>query len=137
MTIPIIQKDCKTLSVTCGDSSPKGRAKGLAPLYIVCWHEKWSVSVLIRSIDCFMNTHLRLLRFFVPRKNPCGEAALHGAKLYFIFHAPKGALNLKKALQMKCFFHGAPSRIWFSASVLFASCAPRGVAHPCASNRGG
>ena len=28
MTIPIIQKDCKALSVTCGDSSPKGRAKG-------------------------------------------------------------------------------------------------------------
>ena len=74
----------KTLSVTCGDSSPKGRAKGLAPLYIVCWHE----TVSIRSIDCFMNTHLRLLRFFVPRKNPCGEAALHGAKLCFIFHAP-------------------------------------------------
>ena len=23
------QKGCKTLSVTCGDSSPKGRAKGL------------------------------------------------------------------------------------------------------------
>ena len=29
MTIPIIQKDYKTLSVTYGDSSPKGRAKGL------------------------------------------------------------------------------------------------------------
>ena len=29
MTIPIIQKDCKALSVTCGDSSPKGRAKRL------------------------------------------------------------------------------------------------------------
>ena len=28
MTIPIIQKDYKTLSVTYGDSSPKGRAKG-------------------------------------------------------------------------------------------------------------
>ena len=25
----IIQKDSKALSVTCGDSSPKGRAKGL------------------------------------------------------------------------------------------------------------
>ena len=23
---------CKTLSVTCGDSSPKGRAKGLYPI---------------------------------------------------------------------------------------------------------
>ena len=29
MTILIIQKDSKALSVTCGDSSPKGRAKGL------------------------------------------------------------------------------------------------------------
>ena len=27
MTIPIIQKDSKALSVTCGDSSPKGRGK--------------------------------------------------------------------------------------------------------------
>ena len=28
-----IEKGCKTLSVTCGDSSPKGRAKGLHPLH--------------------------------------------------------------------------------------------------------
>ena len=34
----------KALSVTCGDSSPKG-AQG-----IVYWHKKWSVSVSIRSI---------------------------------------------------------------------------------------
>ena len=27
-----IEKGCKTLSVTCGDSSPKGRAKGLHPV---------------------------------------------------------------------------------------------------------
>lgn len=26
------EKGCKTLSVTCGDSSPKGRAKGLRPI---------------------------------------------------------------------------------------------------------
>ena len=26
------EKGCKTLSVTCGDSSPKGRAKGLHPI---------------------------------------------------------------------------------------------------------
>ena len=26
------KKDCKALSVTCGDSSPKGRAKGLYPV---------------------------------------------------------------------------------------------------------
>ena len=47
----------KTLSVTCGDSSPKGRAKGLLPVkkWIV---KKWIVSVSVRSIDCFMNTHL-------------------------------------------------------------------------------
>ena len=25
-------ENCKTLSVTCGDSSPKGRAKGLHPV---------------------------------------------------------------------------------------------------------
>ena len=53
----------KTLSVTCGDSSPKGRAKGLRPLHSML-HEKWSVSVSIRSIDCFMNTHLRPSKFF-------------------------------------------------------------------------
>ena len=28
-----IEKGCKTLSVTCGDSSPKGRVKGLHPLH--------------------------------------------------------------------------------------------------------
>ena len=29
----IMQEGCKALSVTCGDSSPKGRAKGLYPLH--------------------------------------------------------------------------------------------------------
>ena len=42
---------CNTLSVTFGDSSPKGGAKGSVPRYIACWHEKWSVSVSIRSIQ--------------------------------------------------------------------------------------
>ena len=28
-----MQEDCKALSVTCGDSSHKGRAKGLYPLH--------------------------------------------------------------------------------------------------------
>ena len=37
MTIPKDgQKSGKALSVTAGDSSPKGRAKGL-PRYIACW----------------------------------------------------------------------------------------------------
>ena len=44
---------CKALSVTYGDSSPKGRAKGVYAF----WREKWSVSVPIRSIRCFMTAH--------------------------------------------------------------------------------
>ena len=30
---------CNTLSVTFGDSSPRGSAKGSVPRYIACWHE--------------------------------------------------------------------------------------------------
>ena len=44
-------------------------SRGAAPRYIVCWHEKWSASVSIRSIDCFMNTHLNsgdFLYQFIP-----------------------------------------------------------------------
>ena len=41
-----------TLSVTFGDSSPRGRAKGMYPTT----YEKWSVSVSIRSINCFTTT---------------------------------------------------------------------------------
>ena len=48
------KQGCKTLSVTCGDSSPKGRAKGLYPRQI---YEKWSVSAPIRSIHYFTITH--------------------------------------------------------------------------------
>ena len=33
---------------------PKGEPRGCT-LYTVCWHEKWSVSVSIRSIGCFMS----------------------------------------------------------------------------------
>ena len=42
---------CKALSVTFGDSSPRGRAK---ELYLIAYqHEKWSVSASMRSICCF------------------------------------------------------------------------------------
>ena len=44
---------CNTLSVTFGDSSPGGRAKGMYPTT----YEKWSVSVSIRSIHYFTTTH--------------------------------------------------------------------------------
>ena len=43
---------CNTLSVTFGDSSPGGRAKGMYPTT----YEKWSVSVSIRSIHYFTTT---------------------------------------------------------------------------------
>lgn len=42
-----------TLSVTFGDSSPKGRAKRVYPVI----YEKWSVSVPIRSIHYFTAIH--------------------------------------------------------------------------------
>ena len=42
---------------------PKGEPRGLHP-DIVCLHEKWSASGSIRSIDCFMNTHLKQDAFF-------------------------------------------------------------------------
>ena len=67
----------KALSVTCGDSSPKGRAKG-----IVYWHKKWSVSVSIRSIP-FTATPLNACRrksdgrktvsVPAPLASPCGR----------------------------------------------------------------
>ena len=44
-----------TLSVTFGDSSPKGRAKGA--VLIACLHGKWSVSAPIRSISRLTTTH--------------------------------------------------------------------------------
>ena len=43
---------CNTLSVTFGDSSPRGRAKGMYPTT----YEKWSVSFPIRSIHYFTTT---------------------------------------------------------------------------------
>ena len=48
----------KTLSVTCGDSSPKGRAK--ASCSRRNGHEKWSASVLMRSINCYTDTALKV-----------------------------------------------------------------------------
>ena len=42
-----------TLSVTFGDSSPKGGAKGACPVI----YEKWRVSIPIRSIHCFPTTY--------------------------------------------------------------------------------
>ena len=60
---------CKTLSVTYGDSSPKGQAKGVYAF----WREKWSVSVPIRSIRCFMTAHQSggaiLFKNFFEREN--------------------------------------------------------------------
>ena len=44
---------CHTLSVTFGDSSPRGGAKGACPVI----YEKWSVSIPIRSINCFPTTY--------------------------------------------------------------------------------
>ena len=51
---------CNALSVTFGDSSPRGRAKGVCPVI----YEKWSVSVPIHSIHCFMTTHQKRVLFF-------------------------------------------------------------------------
>ena len=59
MTISF-ENGCTALSVTCGDSSPKGRAGELDPVTSVTSYvgmKKWSVSVLIRSIDCFVSPH--------------------------------------------------------------------------------
>ena len=56
----------KALSVTYGDSSPKGQAKGVYAF----WREKWSVSVPIRSIRCFMTARqicAAFLFFFIQR----------------------------------------------------------------------
>ena len=57
LTLPF-KIGCKTLSVTCGDSSPKGRAK--ASCNRMNGHEKWSASVSMRSINCYTDTRLNL-----------------------------------------------------------------------------
>ena len=56
---------CKALSVTYGDSSPKGQAKGVYAF----WRKKWSVSVPIRSIRCFTTAQqiCAVLLFFIQR----------------------------------------------------------------------
>ena len=46
-------------SLTCGDSSPRGRAKGLYPTLRSILARKWSVSLPTRSIHCFTATHQR------------------------------------------------------------------------------
>ena len=52
----------KALSVTFGDSSPRGRAKGNARNCAIC-HKKRSVSEPIRSVDCLINAyHCCLIR---------------------------------------------------------------------------
>ena len=48
---------CKTLSVTYGDSSPKGRAKRGVPRYIERVDTKMERITPIRSIRCFTTTH--------------------------------------------------------------------------------
>ena len=49
-------------AVACGDSSPRERAKQ---------HEKWSVSVPIRSINCFTAIH-QIGTQFSQLQLPCG-----------------------------------------------------------------
>ena len=108
------KKDCKALSVTCGDSSPKGRADELvgiiapapqgratgrraggryrnhSPMACPPFHrrlaEKWSVSLVIRSILCLITAHQRqgggcfsggqrrTMSFFIPRVMPSMES---------------------------------------------------------------
>ena len=120
VSMPIRSIRCFTTvhQVARGDSSPKGRAKGGAPLrngaYLYryapftvlrlsikfpavtalpkgeprgcapCWHEKWSVSILIRSIHCFTTAH-QISRgcrdFFIPRPPLfCREAAFAASR---------------------------------------------------------
>ena len=51
---------CKTLSVTFGDSSPRGRAKGAAGNCAICHIsiKKRSESAPIRSVNCLTNAPL-------------------------------------------------------------------------------
>ena len=75
LTLPF-KTGCKTLSVTCGDSSPKGRAK--ASCNRINGHGKWSVSISIRSINCFTNTTLMSGGFSVLSK-PDGKQVDYSA----------------------------------------------------------
>ena len=57
LTLPF-KTGCKPLSVTSGDSSPKGRAKYQRLLHMLHRHKKRSISVQICSVNCFTDTHL-------------------------------------------------------------------------------
>ena len=49
-----LSKSLQALSVTCGEQLSQRESQGSV---IACWHEKWSVSVPIHSINCFTTTH--------------------------------------------------------------------------------
>ena len=76
MTIPKdnsqLENACKALSVTFGDSSPKGRAKGAACNCAICHNRitKRSVSALIRSVNCLTNASVKSGAFFMPKAPP-------------------------------------------------------------------
>ena len=54
----IIQKKAATPSQSPAVTVlPRGEPRGCTFL-LICWHEKRSVSLSIRPVDCFMNTHL-------------------------------------------------------------------------------
>ena len=61
MTIPKdnsqLENACKTLSVTFGDSSPRGRAKGGRCNCVTCHNgiKKRSASAQMRSVNCLTN----------------------------------------------------------------------------------
>ena len=63
----------EALSVTFGDSSPKGRAKGGRNR--VCAYKKRSVSILIRSVNCLTNTPLMLPGYFCVFTRPDSRTA--------------------------------------------------------------
>jgi len=76
---------CKTLSVTCGDSSPKGRAK--AARNRMYGYKKWSVSTLIRSKNCFTDTR-RTAGFYINvilSQKPEGTAYIIKSQIKKIF----------------------------------------------------
>ena len=48
-----VNKGAKPSQSPAVTALPEGEPRGCLRI----WHEKWSVSVLIRSIHCFMTTH--------------------------------------------------------------------------------
>ena len=79
MTIPKdnsqLENACKALSVTFGDSSPRGRAKGGRCNCAVCHNsiKKRSASALMRSVNCLTNAAEASAAFF--DKGICGLTA--------------------------------------------------------------